>query len=125
MFENNYRDDLLEMLEKRFRGDTSLDTGKMMGHPGFKTVHNNKFFVMVWEDGLLLKLPPDVYEKALERDEIIPFQPMAGRKPMGTWVVWTLPEPDEYEGEWSLIETARTFTASEPPNPKRKPRKKA
>jgi len=45
---------------------------------------------------------------------------MRDRKPMATWVVWSMPEPEEYEAEWDLIEMARSFVMAEPPNPKKK-----
>lgn len=116
----SYRDDLLEMCERRFASYGETAGGKMMGHPGFKLIHNNKFFLFLYEDGITLKMPPGEYEKLLERQDMTGFQPMNDKKPMSTWVVWTLAEPDEYENEWEIIETALNFTANEPPNIKKK-----
>ena len=113
----DYRDDLLEYLERRFAGDPDVFFGKMMGHPGLKLETNNKFFVFVYEDGFALKLPPGLYEEALARSDFTPFQPGSDEKPMSTWVVWSLPEPEEYEPDWDLfIHGAKHYTASEPAN---------
>ncbi|MDP8208642.1 MAG: hypothetical protein P9L92_18410 [Candidatus Electryonea clarkiae] len=76
--------------------------------------------MFIYEDGISLKLPPDRYESVLDRGDVVPFQPMRDRKPMATWVVWSMPEPEEYEAEWDLIEMARSFVMAEPPNPKKK-----
>jgi len=43
-------------------------------------------FVIVWEDGLLVKCPPAEYRAALASASVEPFAP-DGEKPMSTWVV--------------------------------------
>ena len=43
-------------------------------------------FVIVWEDGLLVKCPPAEYQAALASPSVEPFAP-DGEKPMSTWVV--------------------------------------
>lgn len=43
-------------------------------------------FVIVWDDGLLVKTPADEYERLLEQPGIEPFTP-GDERPMGTWVV--------------------------------------
>lgn len=45
-----------------------------------------KMFAAVGEDSLLVKLPADEYEDALERAGVSPFAP-GGESAMGTWVV--------------------------------------
>ena len=115
-----YREDILEFFERKFASDPSIEPGKMMGLPGFKLVHNNKFFLLCYDDGVMLKMPAERYKELLKRDDVVPFQPMGDRKPMSTWIVWTRIEPDEYFEEWEIIELARNYTESEPPNPKRK-----
>ena len=43
-------------------------------------------FVIVWGEGLLVKLRPGEYPPALRESGVTPFRPDGG-KPMGTWVV--------------------------------------
>ena len=43
-------------------------------------------FVVVWEDGLLVKTPPAEYGASLAEPGVTPFAPDGGR-PMSTWVV--------------------------------------
>jgi hypothetical protein len=43
-------------------------------------------FVIVWEDGLLVKCPKAEYADALQARHVEPFAP-DGEKPMSTWVV--------------------------------------
>lgn len=117
----DYRDDLLEFCERMFAGDITVISGKMMGHPGYKIEMNNKFFVFAFEDGLALKLPPELYEEALASNAFTPFQPGNDGKPMSTWVVWTEPEPDDYRADWNRwLGAAQQYTAAEPPNKKRR-----
>lgn len=57
--------------------------GKMFGCLGLKT--GKKFFAMVWEDKLVVKLPKDRAAKVMKSGGEA-FQPMPGRT-MGEWVV--------------------------------------
>ncbi|MBD3167755.1 hypothetical protein GF324_14230 [bacterium] len=109
-----FREELLELCEVRFEGDTSIEKSRMMGHPGFKLAHNKKFFLFLNETGLILKLPPDRYEAALQREDMTPFNPTGGPNPMGSWMVWSRDEPNEYESEWEWVEDAQRFTAFQP-----------
>jgi TfoX/Sxy family transcriptional regulator of competence genes len=43
-------------------------------------------FVIVWDDGLIVKTTRDTYEGALAEPGVTPFAP-DGEKPMSTWVV--------------------------------------
>ena len=43
-------------------------------------------FVIVWGDGILVKMPPAEYAEALTRPGVTPFRP-GGDRPMSTWVV--------------------------------------
>lgn len=42
-------------------------------------------FLIVWEQGIIVKVAPDAYEKALAMHGVTPFAP-GGEKPMSTWV---------------------------------------
>jgi TfoX/Sxy family transcriptional regulator of competence genes len=43
-------------------------------------------FVIVWEEGLIVKCPPAEYQAALRSPSVEPFAP-DGARPMSTWVV--------------------------------------
>ena len=43
-------------------------------------------FVIVWGDGLLVKVPPEEHARALAEPGVVPFAP-DGERPMGTWVL--------------------------------------
>lgn len=43
-------------------------------------------FVIVWDDGLIVKLVPQEYEPSLREHGVTPFAP-DGEKPMSTWVM--------------------------------------
>ncbi len=118
-----YRDDLLDYFEEKLGRDPIVERGQMMGHPGFKLTHNNKFFLLLYEDGVTIKLPPDRYADVLKREDVTPFMPMGDSKPMSTWVVWSVPEPSDYESAWEILDWAKDYTASEPPNKSRKRKK--
>lgn len=43
-------------------------------------------FVIAWDDGLIVKMTPDDYPRALAESGVTPFTP-DGERPMSTWVV--------------------------------------
>ena len=122
---SEFRDDLVDWLFHHYRHDPALEPGKMMGHPGLRFNMNGKYFVFVYDDGFALKVPEEIHAQVLDRDDVEPFMPGGMGKPMSTWIVWSLPEPDEYKAEWDAIGgAAYRLVASEPPNPKKKKRPK-
>ena len=56
----------------------------VFGGRGFLT--GKSAFAIVWEDGLIVKCPPDEYQAALQSPNVEPFAP-DGERPMSTWVV--------------------------------------
>ncbi|HEX5075284.1 MAG TPA: TfoX/Sxy family protein [Gemmatimonadaceae bacterium] len=65
-------------------GERGVRQKNVFGGRGF--LAGKSTFVIVWEDGLLVKTPADEYRALLERAGIEPFAP-GGEAPMGTWVV--------------------------------------
>jgi TfoX/Sxy family transcriptional regulator of competence genes len=53
---------------------------------GWGFITGTSAFVIVWEQGVIVKLAPGEYAAALAMRGVTPFAPM-GEKPMGTWVV--------------------------------------
>ena len=71
--------DVLEQI-----GETRVRQKGVFGGRGF--LAGSSAFVIVWDDGLLVKLPRADYERALAEQGVTPFAP-AGERPMSTWVV--------------------------------------
>jgi TfoX/Sxy family transcriptional regulator of competence genes len=65
-------------------GERSVRQKNVFGGRGFLV--GKSTFVIVWEDGLLVKTPADEYRALLERAGVEPFAP-GGEAAMGTWVV--------------------------------------
>ncbi len=118
---HRYREDLLELCEDKLKREPSIERAQMMGHPGWRIVANNKFFLMVGSDGLIMKMPPTLYDKAMARDDVEAFNPMNGKKPMATWIEWIKGDAPEYHDDWAwFVNAAMEMVASEPPNKKKK-----
>ena len=65
-------------------GERSVRQKNVFGGRGF--LAGKSTFVIVWDDGLLVKTPADEYPALLERPGIEPFAP-GNEAPMGTWLV--------------------------------------
>ena len=65
-------------------GERGVRQKNVFGGRGF--LHGKTTFVIVWGEGLLVKVPSDEYKKLLEQPGIEPFAP-GDEKPMGTWLV--------------------------------------
>ena len=65
-------------------GERGVRQKNVFGGRGF--LAGKSTFVIVWEDGLLVKTPPDEYPALLKQPGIEPFAP-GNEAPMGTWVV--------------------------------------
>jgi len=66
------------------RGERAVRQKNVFGGRGFLV--GKSTFVVVWEDGLLVKCPSSEYQAALRAPSVEPFAP-DGEKPMSTWVV--------------------------------------
>jgi TfoX/Sxy family transcriptional regulator of competence genes len=71
--------DVLEQL-----GERRVRQKGVFGGRGF--LSGSATFVIVWENDLLVKVPPSEYQGLLEQPGITPFAP-AGERPMSTWLV--------------------------------------
>ena len=65
-------------------GQRGVRQKNVFGGRGF--LRGKSTFVIVWDDGLLVKSPPDEYRALLETPGVTPFTP-GGENPMGTWLV--------------------------------------
>ena len=65
-------------------GERGVRQKNVFGGRGF--LAGKSTFVIVWEDGLLVKTPAAEYPALLKQSGIEPFAP-GDERPMGTWVV--------------------------------------
>jgi TfoX/Sxy family transcriptional regulator of competence genes len=65
-------------------GERAVRQKNVFGGRGFMS--GKSAFVIVWGEGLLVKVPPDEYASLLGTSGITPFTP-GGERPMGTWLV--------------------------------------
>lgn len=77
-------------------------------------------FLIVWGQGIIVKMAPDAYKKALAMRGVTPFAP-GGEKPMSTWVVVAA---DEVADDPELLEWAERGIRGVIAAPVAKPRKR-
>ena len=65
-------------------GERSVRQKNVFGGRGF--LSGKSTFVIVWDADLLVKSPPDEYERLLAEPGVEPFAP-DGERPMSTWLV--------------------------------------
>ena len=65
-------------------GERSVRQKNVFGGRGFLV--GKTTFVIVWDEGLLVKAPPDEYQRLLKQPGIEPFAP-GGERAMSTWLV--------------------------------------
>jgi hypothetical protein len=92
--------------------------GQMMGWPAYKIA--GKHFGYLGEAGLILKVPPDLEARLLERPEVIPFNPSASGKPMRGWVEIRHSEPARYADELDHVLAALNYVLALAQTPKKK-----
>ena len=65
-------------------GERGVRQKNVFGGRGF--LRGKSTFVIVWDDGLIVKTRREEYERLLKEPGVTPFAP-AGERPMSTWVV--------------------------------------
>lgn len=65
-------------------GERAVREKNVFGGRGFLFLKTT--FLVVWDDGLIVKTAPEDYESALAIPGVAPFAP-DGERPMSTWVV--------------------------------------
>lgn len=94
-------EDALEQL-----GERGVRQKNVFGGRGF--LRGKSTFVIVWDDGLLVKTRREEYERLLAEPGVTPFAP-GGEKPMSTWVVV---DADVIADDPELVEWVRRGAAS-------------
>ena len=93
--------DALEQL-----GERGVRQKNVFGGRGF--LRGKSTFVIVWDDGLLVKTRREEYAGLLKRAGVTPFAP-DGESPMSTWVVVSA---DAIADDPELVEWVRRGTAA-------------
>jgi hypothetical protein len=65
-------------------GGAGIREKNVFGGRGFLV--GKSAFLIVWEEGVIVKVPPGEYQQALGMPGVSAFAPM-GERPMSTWVV--------------------------------------
>ena len=94
-------EDALEQL-----GERGVRQKNVFGGRGF--LRGKSTFVIVWDDGLLVKTRRDEYAGLLQQTGVTPFAP-DGEKPMSTWVVV---DADAIADDPELVEWVRRGVAA-------------
>ncbi|MGC9308687.1 MAG: hypothetical protein ACP5FL_07935 [Thermoplasmatota archaeon] len=82
--------------------------GKMYGHPAYYA--GGKLFAALYMDGVCVKVPGSLKNALLERDEIVPFEPM-GRK-MREWVLINRAKSEDYLQDKDVFAASIEYVAS-------------
>lgn len=96
------RPDLEEWADAFYLGKHGFAKRKTFGCPSY--YRGKKMAAFLYEDALSIKLAPErVLEKIAENaDSYAPFRPADGV--MHNWLLLTLPEAGDYDGERPLLE---------------------
>ena len=87
-------------------GERGVRQKNVFGGRGF--LRGKSTFVIVWDDGLLVKTRPDEYARLLREPGVTPFTP-DGEKAMSTWVVV---DADAIADDPELVEWVRRGAAA-------------
>lgn len=92
------------VLDSMLLDDIEVEPGQAFGFPAYYV--NGKMFACLYEEGVAIKVPPDMVEELLERPSVGEFRPL-GRHRMKQWVLLTRGSPEEYRGDLELLLTAK------------------
>ena len=87
----------------------NVTAGKMFGYPAYYV--NRRLFACVHGDGVGIKVPEDVANHLLRRENIIPFQPM-GKPKMREWVQINRSMSEEYKLDQEIFHCAVQFVGT-------------
>lgn len=106
-----YNESHKEVLDSLLLPFPGVSSGKMFGYPAYYV--RGKMFACLYEDGVGIKVSEQSAKKLLERNDIIPFQPM-GRRKMKEWVQLRKIGSEEYLEEKELFREAVQFVGALP-----------
>lgn len=83
-----------------------VTVGMMFGYPAYYV--DGKMFACLYGEGVGIKVPEDVANALLGRNEVVPFQPM-GRSRMREWVQINRPVSADYRLDREAFQRAVEF----------------
>jgi hypothetical protein len=86
-----------------------VTAGKMFGYPAYYIV--KKLFACLYGDGVGLKVPAPLAAQLLERQEVVPFQPL-GKPRMREWVQINHGDSEDYQKEMDVFRASVAFVRS-------------
>ena len=97
-----------EVLDSFLLDMPSVKPGKMYGHPAYYV--GGKLFASLFMEGVCVKIPETLKNELLEREEIVPFEPM-GRK-MREWILINRKNSEDYLKDKEIFEKSLEYVAS-------------
>ena len=97
-----------EVLDSFLLDMPSVKPGKMYGHPAYYV--GGKLFASLFMEGVCVKIPEPLKNELLERDGIVPFEPM-GRK-MREWILINRKKSEDYVNDKEIFEKSLEYVAS-------------
>jgi len=88
---NKNHKQVLDTILGRIKG---VEPGKMFGFPAYYI--EGRLFACVYGDGVGVKVPESLARKLLEKEHVVPFQPM-GKPRMREWVQLNRSRSSDYE----------------------------
>ena len=82
--------------------------GKMYGHPAYYV--GGKLFASLFMEGVCVKVPESLKKELLDKEEIVPFEPM-GRK-MREWILINRKKSEDYLKDKEIFEKSLEYVAS-------------
>jgi len=97
-----------EVLDSFLLDMPSVIPGKMYGFPAYYV--GGKLFASVFIEGVCVKIPELLKTELLQREEIVPFEPM-GRK-MREWILINRKKSEDYLKDKKIFEKSLEYVAS-------------
>ena len=109
MDEKKYNEAHKKALDSFLLESPLVQPGKMFGYPGYYV--RGKLFACLYEDGVGLKVPEPLALKLLEKENIIPFQPL-GRRKMKEWIQINHATSKHYLQDIDIFKTSIEYVSS-------------
>lgn len=86
-----------------------VTAGKMFGYPAYYA--HRKLFACVYGDGVGIKVPEDVANHLLSKENVVPFQPM-GKSKMREWIQINRSLSEDYKLDQEIFQCAVQFVGT-------------
>ena len=97
-----------EVLDSFLLKNPIVKQGKMYGLPAYYV--GGKLFASLYMEGVCVKIPETLKNELLEKEEIVPFEPMG--KKMREWILINRNKSEDYLHDQDIFESSIEFVAS-------------